>query len=303
MEKRKLGCNGPAVTVLGFGAMELRHLNAPDAARVLNALLDGGVNYIDTSPDYGHSEDYIGKAVAHRRNEFYLATKCGCNIDSTGQALDLRHVWSRQQLSKNLENSLRLLKTDHFDAWQLHGVKPDELSGGKNGEVIETMIELKRQDKIRSIGVSFMNGRQGEELYPSGYGFKYLREFAAWGVFDLMQVVYGGLTRQNEALIAEAAGKGIGIVVRGVVKKYRDDYAELFTKAKLNELCEANESMDGFLVRFALSHPGINTMIIGTKNLGHLAENIAAAEKGKLPATTYAEAKRRLDAIGITPGK
>ena len=303
MEKRKLGRTGPAVTVLGFGAMELRHLNTQDAARVLTALLDGGVNYIDTSPDYGPSEEHIGKAIAHRRNEFCLATKCGCNIDSTGQAMDPRHVWSRQQLSKNLDNSLRLLKTDHFDTWQLHGVKPEELSGGKGGEVIETMIELKRQGKIRAIGVSFMNGKQGEELYPAGYGFKYLREFAAWGVFDLMQVVYGGMARQNEARISEAAEKGIGIVVRGVVKKYHDNYAELFAKAKLNELCADNESMDGFLVRFALSHPGISTMIIGTKNLDHVAANIAAAEKGKLPAATYAEAKRRLDAIGIAPGK
>jgi aryl-alcohol dehydrogenase-like predicted oxidoreductase len=302
MEKRNLGKNVPTVTVLGFGAMELRHLDAPNAARVLNALLDGGVNYIDTSPDYGPSEDYIGKAIAHRRREFYLATKCGCNIDATGQHLDPRHVFGRQQLTTNIENSLRLLKTDHLDVWQLHGPKPEELLGGKGGEVIETMLELKRQGKVRAIGVSYMNGKAGDELYPAGFGFKYLREFAAWNTFDLMQIVYGGLTRQNELVIAEAAAQGLGIVVRGVVKKYLDNYADLFAKAKLDELGADGESMDGFLIRFALSHPGISTMIIGTKNLDHLRENIAAASKGKLPAATYAEAKRRLDAIGVAPG-
>ncbi|MBI5304728.1 MAG: aldo/keto reductase [Chloroflexi bacterium] len=303
MEKRNLGRTGFAVTTLGYGAMELRHLNEPDAARVLNALLDGGVNYIDTSPDYGVSEDYIGNVIAHRRHEFYLASKCGCNIDSAGQTQEPRHIWNRPQILKNIENSLRRLKTDHLDVWQLHGPKPEELIGGKGGEIIETMIELKQQGKVRAVGISFMNGRQGDELYPDGYGFKYLREFAAWGVFDIMQIVYGGLARKSETLIAQAAEQGIGMVVRGVVKKYHDNYAALFAQAKLNELCTDNESMDGFLIQFALNHPGMSTMIIGTKNPDHLNANIAAASKGKLPDATYTEAKRRLDAIGVTPGK
>jgi aryl-alcohol dehydrogenase-like predicted oxidoreductase len=303
MEKRNLGRTGLAVTALGYGAMELRHLNEQDATRMLNAVLDGGVNYIDTSPDYGPSEDYIGKAIAHRRNEFHLATKCGCNIDSAGQAQDPRHIWSRQKLLANIENSLRRLKTDHIDVWQLHGPKPEELTGGTSGEVIETMIELKRQGKVRSIGVSSMNGKPGDGLYPAGYGFKHIREFAAWGVFDIIQIVYGGLTRQNEIRIAEAAEKGIGMVIRGVVKRYHNNYDELFEKAKLGELCADNESKDSFLIRFALSHPGISTIIIGTKNLDHLAANIQAATKGKLPANVYRDAQQRLDAIGIIPGK
>ena len=303
MEKGNLGRTGLAVTRLGYGAMELRHLTEQDAARMLNTVLDGGINYIDTSPDYGPSEDFIGNAIAPRRNEFYLATKCGCNIASAGQTLNPRHVWNRQQLLKNIENSLRRLKTDHVDAWQLHGAQPEELAGGKGGEVIETMIELKRQGTVRSIGISFLNRKPDNELYPAGYGFKYLRAFAAWGVFDVMQIVYGGLTRQNEVLIVEAAEKGIGMVIRGVVKKYHDNYGELFAKAKLYELCADNESMDSFLIRFALNHSGISTMIIGTKNPDHFATNIAAATKGKLPAAIYAEAKRRLDAIGVTPGK
>ncbi len=303
METRNLGRTEWAVTTLGFGAMELRHLHAPDARRVLNAVLDGGVNYIDTSPDYGPSEDYVGNALAQRRREFYLASKCGCNIDAAGQSQDPRHIYTRPQLLKNIEASLRRLKTDHVDVWQLHGPGPEELVGGRGGEVVETMLELKRQGKVRAIGLSFMNGRRGDALYPAGYGLKYLREFAAWRVFDVMQIVYGGLVRTSENLIAEAAEQGIGVVVRGVVKKYRDDYAGLFAKARLDELCADDESMDAFLIRFASTHPGASTMIIGTKNLDHLTANLAAAARGKLPAAVYAEAKRRLDAIGITPGK
>jgi aryl-alcohol dehydrogenase-like predicted oxidoreductase len=303
MEKRDLGKTGLRVTALGYGAMELRLVGEQrEATRLLNAVLDGGINYIDTSPDYGPSEAYIGKAIAHRRSEYFLASKCGCNIDETGKHLDPTHVWSKEQLLRNIENSLRLLKTDHLDVWQLHGPLPSELPGGRSDTVIQTMQDLKRQGKVRYIGISFKNGRAGEELYPAGYG-KYLPEFAPWGVFDVVQVVYGGLTRRNENVIARTAEQGIGMIIRGVVKKYRDNYDELFKQAKLDELCADGESQNAFLIRFALSHPGVSTMIIGTKDLDHLAANIQAAANGKLPDDVYRKAKLRLDAIGIAAEK
>ena len=79
-----LGQTGLEVTRLGFGAMELRATDGDRAvtdnvsSSVLNAVLDAGINFIDTSPDYGVSEERIGKAISHRRDEFYVATKCGC---------------------------------------------------------------------------------------------------------------------------------------------------------------------------------------------------------------------------------
>ena len=89
--KRKLGRTGLNVTVLGYGAMELRGPGAGvrngkplapgQADKVLNTVLDSGINFIDTSLDYGVSEESIGRALAHRRNEYVLASKCGCNID------------------------------------------------------------------------------------------------------------------------------------------------------------------------------------------------------------------------------
>ena len=82
-----LGRTGLEVTTLGFGAMELRGPargvpagSDAEAERVLNAVLDAGINFIDTSPDYGLSEERIGKYIAHRRGEYYLASKCGCAV-------------------------------------------------------------------------------------------------------------------------------------------------------------------------------------------------------------------------------
>ena len=103
MEKRLLGRTNLPVTVLGYGAMELRHLNQDDAGKILNTALDQGINYIDTSPDYGPSEEYIGKAIAHRRSEYFLASKCGCNVDDAGKGQTPPHVWARAQLVKNIE--------------------------------------------------------------------------------------------------------------------------------------------------------------------------------------------------------
>jgi aryl-alcohol dehydrogenase-like predicted oxidoreductase len=304
MEKRNLGRTGLAVTAMGYGAMELRQagIDQQAATRLLNTVLDSGINYIDTSPDYGLSETYIGQAIAHRRDEYYLATKCGCHVDQHGKSLDPGHVWSRDQLQHNIENSLRLLNTDTIDVWQLHGVYPGELAGGKHDDVIKTMQQFKQQGKVRVIGLSFRNGRPGEELYPAGFGYRDLKEFMSWGVFDVMQTVYGGLTRLNEIVIAQAAQEGVGMIIRGVVKNYEENYAALFAQTNLQELCDPGETQSSFLIRFALNHPGLSTMIIGSKNVDHIAANVRAVQKGKLPDDVYEEAKRRLDAAGIVAG-
>lgn len=301
MEKRTLGNTGISVTTLGYGAMELRQAGVDNqqAARLLNTVLDSGINYIDTSPDYGPSETYIGQAIAHRRDEFYLATKCGCNVDQHGKSFDPGHVWSRKQLLANIENSLRRLNTDYIDVWQLHGTYPNDLTGGKHDEVIQTMQALKQQGKVRVIGLSFRNGRQGEELFPAGFGYRDIKEFMAWDVFEVMQTVYGGLTRLNEMAISQAAQKGIGMIIRGVVKNYLANNDALFAQAKLHELCDAGESQNDFLIRFALNHSGLSTMIIGSKNAAHITANVRAVQKGKLPDDVHEEAKQRLDAIGI----
>jgi aryl-alcohol dehydrogenase-like predicted oxidoreductase len=301
MEKRTFGRTNLPVTVLGYGAMELRHLNEPEAGLILNAVLDRGINYIDTSPDYGPSEEYIGKTIAHRRDEYFLASKCGCNVDATGKGGMPPHVWSRKQLLWNIENSLRLLKTDHLDVWQLHGPSPEELPGGRSDEVIQTMQELKQQGKVRWIGMSYKNGGAADPLYPAGYVQQYIRHYLEFGVFDLMQIVYGGMMRTNETAIRLAANQGLGIVVRGVVKLYHANFPELFQSSGVAELCAPDESMSQFLLRFALNNPGIHTMIIGTRNPSHLAENISAADAGQLPEDVYQEACRRLAAVGIQP--
>ena len=109
---RPLGRTGLPVTRLGYGAVELRNAR-PEARRVtdavadalLNAVLDAGINFIDTSPDYGLSEELIGRFIAHRRAEYYVASKCGCPLGVGGH-----HSYTRENVIAAVEQSLRRIQ-------------------------------------------------------------------------------------------------------------------------------------------------------------------------------------------------
>src|ERR1700753_1085014 len=121
IERRPLGRTGTDVTILGYGAMELRgqpHGPATadeDAGRLLNEVLDAGINLIDTSPDYGRSEELIGRYLGHRREEFFLASKCGCLIEIPADATPpYPHDYSPANVRADVEQSLRRLRTDRL---------------------------------------------------------------------------------------------------------------------------------------------------------------------------------------------
>ncbi len=302
MDKRQIGTTGLSASILGFGSMELCKLEFPEAERLLNEALDGGINYIDSSPCYGVAEEYVGRAVGRRREEYILATKCGCNVDENGQfTLGPDHIWKGEQLYRNIDRSLKLLHTDYIDIWQLHGIMPDYLEGGPAGEVMEAFERIKQSGKVRHLAFSCRNGTPDQPLYPAMFGFQACREMMPWNKFEVIQLIYGALTRTNETIIEEASRQGIGIICRGAIKKYFDTYDRLFEEARLGELLEDGEKKADFLLRFALSHPGISTVIVGTKDVEHLRENLCAANRGILSPQVYEEAKRRLTGAGIVP--
>ena len=123
LPKRILGRTGFAATILGYGAMELRgaptgsKISNDEAETVLNAVLDAGINLIDTSIDYGRSEELIVRYIAHRRSEYFLASKCGC---VPGAGMGAEHIHTEENIRIGVENSLRLMKTDYLDAVQFH---------------------------------------------------------------------------------------------------------------------------------------------------------------------------------------
>ena len=288
-----LGRTGLEVTRLGYGAMELRGeprgrpVTDDLADRTLNAVLDSGINYIDTSNDYGRSEELIGRFISHKRAEYRLATKCGCP-----PAGGSGHIWTRQNLFRGLEESLGRLRTEYVDVMQLHNPSPEE---SEKGELVEALQDMRTQGKVRWISIS--------TTVP------HLPTFLEWGVFDVFQIPYSAMEREHENWISEAARAGIGTVIRGGVAKgepgvsgsNRPGFWERFNETKLDEIREEGESNTAFMLRFTLAHPGLHTTIVGTQNPVHLAENVRAALRGPLSADVYAEAKRRLAAAGLRP--
>src|SRR6185503_19356309 len=123
LPKRTLGRTGLEVTTLGYGAMELRgvprgrEVSEEQAARILNAVLDAGINFIDTSIDYGVAEERIGRYIGHRRSEYFLASKCGCYAgdlarNSTPVGADRRnpHSFTPENIVQGVNQSLERMK-------------------------------------------------------------------------------------------------------------------------------------------------------------------------------------------------
>jgi aryl-alcohol dehydrogenase-like predicted oxidoreductase len=299
LPKRQLGRTGLSVSMLGYGAMEIR--GAPrgrdvtdrQAETILHAVLDAGINYIDTSIDYGVSEERIGRYIADRRSEYYLASKCGCLVGaapaSRGQTSP--HVFTRENILKGVEQSLERMRTDHLDVLQFH-ISPSRATLEKDG-ALDAVMELKRAGATRFIGMS--------GTLPN------IVDHIAMGVFDVFQIPYSAVEREHEAIIAAAARAGAGIVVRGGAAKGAPTEGKhegvqwaRWQKVELGDLLGDMTPME-FILRFTFTHPDLHTNIVGTIDPQHLRHNVEVLGRGPLPADVYTEAKRRLDAAGSSP--
>jgi aryl-alcohol dehydrogenase-like predicted oxidoreductase len=299
---RELGRTGLQVTMLGYGAMELRgaprgrDVSEEQSERILNAALDAGINFVDTSIDYGLSEERIGKYISHRRSEYYLATKCGClagdlerNPPSAAPGQRSPHVFTPENIITGIEQSLRRMKTDYVDLLQFHA-SPSRAQLEEHG-AIATVLDLKKQGKVRWIGMS--------GTIPN------LKEHIEMGVFDEFQIPYSAMEREHESLITQASEAGAGIVIRGGAAKggpgkEAGQSWDRWQQVDLSDLLGGMSRME-FILRFTYSHPHMDTTIVGTVNPDHLQDNINALLKGPLPADVYEAAKQRLDQAGLQP--
>jgi len=256
-------------------------------------VLDAGINYIDTSIDYGVSEERIGRYIGDRRSEYYLASKCGCLVGAPpaprGQSSP--HVFTRDNILKGVEQSLRRLRTDRLDVLQFH-LSPSRQTLEAEG-ALETVLELKRAGTTRFVGMS--------GTLPN------LVDHIAMGVFDVFQIPYSAVEREHETMIAAAARAGAGIVIRGGAAKgapsegkHEGVQWDRWQKVDVTDLLDGMTPME-FILRFTFTHPDLHTNIVGTINPTHLRHNIDVLKQGPLPPGVYAEAKRRLDVAGSAP--
>ena len=291
METSILGKTGLRVKRLGLGLVgvgrTLTQADIDNSGRVLNSALDGGINFLDTSPCYADSEEVVGRTISHRRQEFILATKCGhVRRDATGTA------WSAETIANSIDGSLRRLRTDHLDLVQLHSCDVEIL---ERGEAIEALLGAQRAGKTRFVGYSGDN------------------EDAEWvvesGLFDTLQTSFSVVDqRPRNGLLGRAKAAGMGVIAKRPVANGAwgrasspSAYAEPYwrrgqTMAGMGPIQGEPDDPVVLALGFVFAHPEVDTAIAGTASPLHLLSNIKLVEEQlPIPAEVVEELHRRFD--------
>ncbi len=298
MKYRTLGRTGVQVSSLALGAMNfgaIGRTTQDEATAIVDAALDGGINFIDTADMYsqGESEEMVGKAIAGRRDDIVLATKV---FNPMGDERNHRGS-SRRWLVSELENSLRRLQVDHVDLYQIHRWDPTT----SDEETLSALTDLQREGKIRYFGSS---------TYPA-----YRIVQAQWaarenhlGRFTTEQPPYSILQRGVESHVLPVTEEyGMGVLVwsplasgwlSGAIRQGKEmstsrsklmparfdtdlptNRAKLEAVEKLAALAdEAGLTLIQLALGFTTAHPGVTSAIIGPRTLDHLHTQLAAGD-------------------------
>lgn len=300
MEKRRLGRTGFEVSALGFGGGPVGFLGTEQdkVTTIVNYLLDNGVNFIDTAAGYPGSEEALGKAVSHRRDEYVLVSKCGQAFD------DLEgDAWSAQVIEQTVDRALRRLKTDHLDVMLLHSCEQEVL---EKGEAVEALVRARDAGKIRHAGYS---GDNDAVLYAAGLD-----------AIDVVETSVNICDQANiDSLLPEAKRCDIGVIVKrpvanaawlgvgqqpGFYANYTTSYSERFEAMGL-DLADLGGDGDWaeIALRFTLAQDGVTSAIVGTTNPENAKRNIEVAAKGPLPNEVTAAIRSAFARAELTSGE
>jgi aryl-alcohol dehydrogenase-like predicted oxidoreductase len=249
LPRRPLGKTGLDVSIfaLGCGVGPLAHRNRrTEAVEIMQRALELGVNYFDTAASYGSSEEHLGEALAGKRREVILATKT--------------HDRTRDGSWRLLEQSLKRLRTDHLDVWQIHNTRPwegdvDEMFA-RDG-VIRAMEEAREQKIVRFVGVTGHRSAAMVRLALERYHF------------DVTLIAINAADRKFEpfldAVVPLARRKNVGVLAMKIPA-----YGKLLRPRGPLSVEEA--------VGFVLSQP-VSAVVIGCDSVAQLEENVSAARE------------------------
>jgi predicted aldo/keto reductase-like oxidoreductase len=231
LPKRSLGRTGYEATLFGLGGEGVLRTDgrAAEAVRVIQRALDQGVNYYDTAPAYASSRDYYGAALGERRREIYLASKT--------------HDRTRDGSLRLLDDSLRRLRTDYLDSWQLHDLRTrrdlDQIFA--RGGAIEALTQARDEKRVRFLGVT--GHRDPEILLEAMRRFTFDTVLVALNAADVHRLSF------IQTVLPEAVRLGMGVVAMKVCSQ-----GALLSQGGL--------AMDECLC-YVLSQPGVSTAVIG----------------------------------------
>lgn len=283
MEKRRLGKTGYEVSVLGFGGAPIGILETgqQQIEKILNLLLDEGVNLIDTAAVYRGSEEAIGKAVSHRRSEYILVSKCG---EPGNPASD---AWKPAALARAVDSALEKLRTDHLDIMLLHSCGLEVL---RRGDALGALVQAQEAGKIRHVGHS---GDNEDAAYAVTLPEISVVETSV-NICDQANIdgVLPGAREGDVGVIAKrpianAAWKALS-EQEGFYQEYASTYSKRLkamgvSPRDLGFQGDAAGLWPEIALRFTLSQPGVHTAIIGTTRPEHARANLEAVARGPLP--------------------
>lgn len=290
MQYRTLGRTGIQVSPYALGTLMFATVmgNAPeDSARIIHKALDAGINFVDTADAYGDSEDIVGKALEGRRDDVVLATKFSRPI---GQDPNQQGA-SRRWIVAAVENSLRRLRTDHIDLYQLH--RPDPHTDLE--ETLSALTDLIHSGKVRAIGASQTPVSDIVEA-------RWVAERRGLARFHTEQPAYSILNRGIEreilpttqrfglgTLVWGPLGQGMltgrvrrdqhnGLLRAGLVQHLNDEHRLDVVEKLIPLAAEAGLPMPHLAMAFAIAHPGVTSALIGVRTMDHLDSLLAGLD-------------------------
>ena len=249
MRYTTLGKTGMRISAVGFGGIPIQKVDVPTVRTLMERLCEAGVNYIDTARGYTVSEAYLGEALEGLRDRFVLATKSMAR--------------TREAMEKDIETSLRNLRTDVIDLYQVHNPTPADLERViAPGGALEVLLAAKAAGKIRHLGVTAHTAAVFERALELDW-------------VETIMFPYNIVETQGEALIRRAAEQNVGFIV---MKPLAGGALEDATLA----------------LRFIRQNPDVSVVIPGMYSVDEVRQNLAAMEDAS-PLT--AQELERIDAI------
>lgn len=288
MENRTLGKTGLRVSEIGYGAAQIGNINLPEnrVEEVLNAVLDAGINFIDTAAMYGQSEARIGKFISSRRDEFILATKCGDYVGETDGQYHIVRDYSRDGILRTIDQSRKKLDMDVIDIVQFHGLPDPE----DDDEVaFEALLDARERGWTRFVGVSADGSAAADAA---------LR----WPL-DTQEFTYNILYQESaDNLMPTLNAQGMGTIIKRPIsnavwrqkERPEGDYmGGPWDRAQSIPLADLAGEMPilEFVLRFTLSHPDVCTAIIGSTDPDHIRANVGVSDGMSLSDDVVREAR------------
>jgi aryl-alcohol dehydrogenase-like predicted oxidoreductase len=282
MNKTRFGKTELKVSVLGFGAAPAAYLKAERqaASAMVHAMLDAGLNLIDTAASYPGSEEWLGESIGQRRGDFVVVSKIA------GKLAEIPHEpWTEASVLAQVDRSLRLLRTEAVDVMLLHSCSLEVL---QKGEAIGALVKARDAGKIRFAGYS---GDNEAAAFAAGHPELAVIETSV-NLADqrnIDQVLPGCVANDIGVLakrpIANAAWKDLS-EQQGLYKNYAKTYTERLATMGLRADDLGVSGPQGWVEmarRFTLSQPGVHCAIVGTTNPEHFQANLRQIAKGPLP--------------------